>query len=56
MTIQRGGGGTGGLDPPENYMFIWSLSNTGQDPVKNDKATKTVFNVGPPSAHQQNAI
>ena len=32
------------------------LSNTGPEPLKNHKATKPAFNVGPPSAHQRNAI
>ena len=54
-------GGAGGLDPPpppkkkndKNKVF---LSNTGLDPLKNHKATKPAFNVGPSLAHQPNAI
>ena len=57
--IQRGGGvGPGGQDPPplKNHKNIGFLSNTGSDPLENHKATKPAFNVGPPSAPQQNAI
>ena len=50
-----GGGGTGGLDPPEKSHNIGFLCNTGPDPLKNHKATKPAFNVGPASAHQRNA-
>ena len=46
-------GGTSGL---ENHNFIRFLSNTGPDPLKNHKATKTSFNVGPSLTHQQNAM
>ena len=61
-------GGTGGPDPPpppppppppappENHKNIEFLSNTCPDPLKNHKATKPTFNVGPSLAHQQNAI
>ena len=31
-------------------------SNTGPDPLKNHKATKLAFNVGPSSVRQRNAI
>ena len=31
---------------------IGFLSYSGPDPLKNHKATKPVFNVGPSSAHQ----
>ena len=51
--------GTGGPDPPpppEKSQNIGFLSNTGPDPLKNHKATKTAFNVGPSSASQRNAI
>ena len=36
MCGYRGGGGTGGLDPPplENYKNIGFLSNTGPDPLQ----------------------
>ena len=51
--IQRG---TGGPDPaPENHKNIGFLSNTGTDPLKNHKAAKPVYNVGPSSARQRNA-
>ena len=46
---RRGGGGTGGLDPPENHKNIGFLSNTSPDPLKNHKATPPAFNVGPSS-------
>ena len=51
-------GETGGPDPPllKNHKIIGFLSNTGLDSAKNHKATKPAFNVGPSSAHQQNAI
>ena len=54
-----GGGGTGGPAPPpplKNHKAIWFLSNTGPDALKNYKATKPDFNVGPSSASQRNAI
>ena len=44
-------GGTG-----KNHKNIVFLSNTGPDPLKNHKATKPAFNVGPSWAHQRNAI
>ena len=40
-------GGTGGPDPPEESQNIGFFSNTGPDPLKNHKATKPAFNVGP---------
>ena len=42
-----GGGGTVDLDPPLNSQKIVFISNTGPDPLKNHKATKPAFNVGP---------
>ena len=52
MCGSRGGGGSGGLDPPlENYKNIGFLSNTGPDPL-NHKATKPAFNVASSSARQ----
>ena len=55
--IQRGGGGRGpDPRPPEKSQKYMFLSNTGPDPLKNHKATKPAFNVGPSSAHQRNAI
>ena len=41
---------------PEKITKIGILSNTGPDPLINQKATKPVFNVGPSSARQRNAI
>ena len=45
----EGGGGTGGLDPPPWTINkkIGLLCNTCPDPLKNHKATKPAFNVGP---------
>ena len=51
-----GGGGTRGLDPPEKSQNIGFLNNTGPDPLKNHKATKSAFNIGPSTAHMRNAI
>ena len=39
--------GTGGSGPPENHKKLGFLNNTGPDPLKNHKATKPEFNVGP---------
>ena len=59
--IQRGGGGGGGgglgvQTPPEKSQNIEFRSNTGPDSLKNHKAFKPAFNVGPSSACQRNAI
>ena len=35
----------------KNHKNIGFLSNTGRDPLKNQQASKPVFNVGPSSAH-----
>ena len=52
-----GGGGAGGENPPlKNHKNIGFLSNTSPDPLKNHKATKPAFNVGPSLARQGNAI
>ena len=41
-------GGQGVLTPPGKLQsYIGFLSNTGQDPLENHKATKPAFNVGP---------
>ena len=55
MRGSRGGGGGGrGPGPPlENHKNIGFLS---PDPLKNHKATKPAFNVGPSSARQRNAF
>ena len=34
LRIQRGGGGTGGLDHPRKSQKYRSFSNTGPDPLK----------------------
>ena len=54
VRIQRGDRGSG--PSLKNHKNIGFLSNTGPDPLKNHKATKPAFNVGPSSARQQNAI
>ena len=41
------GGGAGVWNPLENHKNIGFLRNTGQDPLKNHKATKPAFNDGP---------
>ena len=45
-----------GLDipPPEKSQNIGFRSNTGPDPLKNGKATKPAFNLGPSSLRQRN--
>ena len=48
--------GTGGPDPPEKSQKIGVFSITGQDSLRNHKATKPAFNLEPSSAHQPNAI
>ena len=49
--------GDRGSGPPlKNCNKLGFLSNTGPDCLKNYKATKPEFNVGPSSARQQNAI
>ena len=47
---------TRGPDPPptlKHHKNIVFLCNTGPDPLKNHKATKPAFNVGPASARQK---
>ena len=55
MRGSRGGGGrAGGPFLPEIHKNdIGFHGNTGPDPLKNHKATKPAFNVGPSSARQQ---
>ena len=58
MRIQRGGG-AGGPDPPtplKNHRNIGFHSNSGPDPLKKHKATKSALNVGPLAARTRNAI
>ena len=50
----EGGMGSGPL--LKNHINIWFLSNTSEDPLKNHKATKPAFDVGPSSASQRKAI
>ena len=45
-----------GCGPMGNHNTIGFLSNTGSEPTKTHKATKSAFNVGPQSAGQRNAI
>ena len=45
-------GGQGVQTPLKNHKKIGFLSNTGPDLLKNHKATKPAFNVGPLSARQ----
>ena len=42
--------------PPEKHKNIEFICNTGPDPLKNYKANKAAFNVGPSSARKRNAI
>ena len=53
-------GATGGPDSLKNHKNIEFLSNTGPDPLKNDKATKPAFkswaNIGPPAKHHLNGV
>ena len=56
----EGGGGGRGSDPPplknhKNIVFFF-FCNTGPGPLKNHKATKPAYKVGPESARQGNAI
>ena len=52
VRFQRGEG----CRPMGNHNTIGFLSNTGSEPTKTRKATKSAFNVGPQSAGQRNAI
>ena len=45
-----------GCGPMGNHNTIGFLSNTGSEPTKTRKATKSEFNVEPQSAGQRNAI
>ena len=49
-------GGQGYRTPLKNHKNIGFLSYTGPGTLKNHKATKPVFNVGPSLARQRNAI
>ena len=50
------GGNRGSGSPLKNHKNMGFLSNTGPDPLKNHKATKSAFNFEPLSAHQRNTI
>ena len=52
---ERGGAGEPDPQALKNHK-IGFLSNTGQDPLKNHKAAKPAFNVGPSTARQRNTI
>ena len=54
MRGSRGGGGKGPDPHPllKNNKNIGFLNNTGPDPLKNHKAAKLAFNVGPSLAPQ----
>ena len=55
--IQRWWGNRGfGLPPLKNHRKLGFLSNTGPELLKNHKATKSAFNVGPTSAFRYRAI
>ena len=56
MSGSRGGGGQGVRTPLKNHKNIGFLSNTGPDPLKNDKATKPALIVGPSLARQRNGV
>ena len=49
-------GGQGVRTPRKNHKNLGFLSNTGPHLLKNHKATKPAFNIGPLSARQRNAI
>ena len=48
----EGGGGSGSVLPEKSQKNIGFLSNACPDPMKNHKAAKPAFSVGPLSAHQ----
>ena len=56
MCGSRGGGGRGPDTLPEKSKKIGFFGNTGVVPLKNHKATKPAFNIGPSSARKRNAI
>ena len=56
MGGSRGGGGQGVRTPLKNHKNIGFSSNTGWDPLKNRKATKSAFNVRPSLAPLRNTI
>ena len=59
MGGSRGGTGVRTPLPLKYHKNIGFLNNTSPDPLKNHKATKPAFNVGPPSAaakHHLNGV
>ena len=60
MGGSRGGGGGGGqgvrTHPEKSQKYRVFFNNTRPDPLKNQKDTKPLFNVGPSAARQRNAI
>ena len=54
VRIQRGDRGVRTPPPPEKPQNIGFLGNTGPGPLKNHKAAKPAFNVGPSSARLRN--
>ena len=52
---EGGDRGFGPRSPMKNHKNIGFLCNIRPDTLKNHKATKPAYNVGPSSAHQQNA-
>ena len=49
-------GGPGSGPPLKNHKNIGFLTNTGPDPLKDQRATKPAFNVEPSSVCQRKAI
>ena len=60
MCGSRGGEGGGQVvrtpPPLKNHRNIGFHSNSGPDPLKKHKATKSALNVGPLAARTRNAI
>ena len=54
-TIQKGGGRIPD-PPPETSQKYRVSSNTGPYPLKNHKATKSAFNVGPSSVSHLSGV
>ena len=54
--IRGSRGGTGVQTHPEKSQKLGFLNNTGPDLLKNHKAAKPAFNVGPSSARQRMAF
>ena len=56
MGGSRGGWGDRVSGPPKKHKNLGFLSNTGPDPLKNHKATKPAFNIGPPAKRHLNGV